>query len=256
MAQNPRGCPPECGGRCCEYFGMELDKPTTLEEWEYGLWYLYRNGQTVIGFTPETDGGRPEEGAWTLYVRIPCQYLERGRCSIHRQRRTHICREYGSDGWCEYHSPPEEVYVSTPDEYRDLTREMVKKLKKKEEAKVKRRLKRKLAKASAFAAQATGLLLLALTLTGCVPFAAKTMTAQNAILSRRMAELVEEEKTTREEEQAFIKINAELWTSFDCLLNGKERPKEEEGEDEEGGNTNGTSEPETPVPGGEAEDSG
>lgn len=123
---------------------------------------------------------------------------------------------------------------------------------------MKRRLKRKLNKASSFAAKVTGVLLLAVLFTGCVPFAAKTMTAQNAILSRRMAELVEAEKTTREEEQAFIKVNAELWTSFDCLLNGKERPAENEdegGETEESGNTE-NSEPETPVPGGEAEDSG
>jgi len=121
---------------------------------------------------------------------------------------------------------------------------------------VKRRLKRKLAKASSFAAKVTGVLLLAFLFTGCVPFAAKTMTAQNAILSRRMAELVEENKTTREEEQAFIKVNAELWTSFDCLLNGKERPEDDGGEDENGGNVDENSEQETPVPGDVAEDSG
>jgi len=73
--------------------------------------------------------------------------------------------------------------------------------------------------------------ILAALMLGCVPHAVKPMAAQNAILARRMAELVEAGETTREQEQKFIQVNAELWTSFDDLLGGK--VKKEDTDEEE-----------------------
>jgi len=63
-------------------------------------------------------------------------------------------------------------------------------------------------------------------LAGCVPFAARVKVTECAIVSQRMNQLVKEGKTTREEEQEFIDLNAQIWDDFDKMLNRKKANEE------------------------------
>ena len=92
---NPKDGPPchMCTARCCKYFALEIDKPTTLEEFDQVRWYLMHEGIAVW----------VDEGDWYLEVRTVCRHLRADNlCGIY-ENRPQVCREYGSDGEpCEY----------------------------------------------------------------------------------------------------------------------------------------------------------
>ena len=88
--------PPErlcefCDAKCCRYFALPIDKPSTFEEFDYVRWYLLHEGATVF----------VEDGDWFLLVHSPCKELgPDNRCRIY-ETRPQICREY-STVRCEY----------------------------------------------------------------------------------------------------------------------------------------------------------
>lgn len=80
-----------CTAKCCRYFALPLETPTTLEEFEYIRWFLLHEHATV--FT--------EEGCWYVCVHTVCKHLQDDhRCGIY-ETRPQICREYTTDE-CEY----------------------------------------------------------------------------------------------------------------------------------------------------------
>ena len=80
-----------CSAKCCRYFALPLEEPTTREEFEYIRWFLLHEYATV--FT--------EEGDWYVCVHTVCKHLQDyQRCGIY-QTRPLICREYTTDD-CEY----------------------------------------------------------------------------------------------------------------------------------------------------------
>jgi Fe-S-cluster containining protein len=88
--------PPErlcefCDAKCCRYFALPIDKPSTFEEFDYVRWYLLHEGASVF----------VEDGDWFLLVHSPCKELgPDNRCRIY-ETRPQICREY-STARCEY----------------------------------------------------------------------------------------------------------------------------------------------------------
>jgi len=100
----PRDCIPPgkslcdfCTAKCCRYFAVQIDKPTTWQEFDSIRWFLMHYGAAV--FT--------EEGNWYLLVHSRCKHLqEDNRCAIYDQR-PEICRQYATDK-CEY--PDDWVY--------------------------------------------------------------------------------------------------------------------------------------------------
>ncbi|MBR4834642.1 MAG: YkgJ family cysteine cluster protein [Thermoguttaceae bacterium] len=88
--------PPErlcefCDAKCCRYFALPIDKPSTFEEFDYVRWYLLHEGASVF----------VEDGDWFLLVRTPCKELgPDNRCRIY-ETRPQICREYSTTR-CEY----------------------------------------------------------------------------------------------------------------------------------------------------------
>ena len=88
--------PPErlcefCDAKCCRYFALPIDKPSTFEEFDYVRWYLLHEGASVF----------VEDGDWFLLVHSPCKELgPDNRCRIYGTR-PQICREY-STARCEY----------------------------------------------------------------------------------------------------------------------------------------------------------
>jgi Fe-S-cluster containining protein len=88
--------PPErlcefCEAKCCRYFALPIDKPSTFEEFDYVRWYLLHEGASVF----------VEDGDWFLLVHSPCKELgPDNRCQIY-ETRPQICREYSTTR-CEY----------------------------------------------------------------------------------------------------------------------------------------------------------
>ena len=80
-----------CTAKCCRYFALPLETPTTREEFEYIRWFLLHEHATV--FT--------EDGDWYVCVHTVCKHLQDDhRCGIY-ETRPQICREYTTKD-CEY----------------------------------------------------------------------------------------------------------------------------------------------------------
>jgi uncharacterized protein len=80
-----------CSGKCCRYFSLPIDTPTTWDDYDSIRWYL-AHGQTIVYV---------EKGTWYLVVMTKCKYLLRdNRCGIYFNRPK-ICRDYTTDE-CEF----------------------------------------------------------------------------------------------------------------------------------------------------------
>ncbi|GIX04846.1 MAG: hypothetical protein KatS3mg114_0715 [Planctomycetaceae bacterium] len=80
-----------CTARCCRYFALPIDPPTTWDEFDTCRWFLMHR-QTAIFV---------DEGTWYLAVYTSCKHVTRDhRCSFYPQR-PQICRQYSPDH-CEY----------------------------------------------------------------------------------------------------------------------------------------------------------
>lgn len=98
-----------CTARCCRYFALPIDKPTTRQDFDYIRWYLLHEGATV--FT--------EEGDWYLLVYATCRHLQANhRCGIYTTR-PQICRDYTTDN-CEYEDDwVYDRYFETPEQVQE-----------------------------------------------------------------------------------------------------------------------------------------
>lgn len=80
-----------CTAKCCRYFALPIEKPTTLEAFGYIRWYLLHERASIF----------IDEGTWFLLVHTVCRHLQPdNRCGIYHTRPL-ICREYSTDN-CEY----------------------------------------------------------------------------------------------------------------------------------------------------------
>ncbi len=80
-----------CTAKCCRYFALPIDEPTTRPDFDYLRWYLLHEQATV--FT--------EDDTWYLLVHTKCKHLQADqRCGIY-ETRPQICRDYTTKD-CEY----------------------------------------------------------------------------------------------------------------------------------------------------------
>ncbi|MFM7041508.1 MAG: YkgJ family cysteine cluster protein [Planctomycetaceae bacterium] len=95
-----------CTAKCCNYFALPLETPTTREEFDYIRWFLLHDHATV--FT--------EEGDWYMCVHTTCKHLrDDHRCGIY-ETRPDICRAYTTDE-CEYEDDwVYDQYFETPEQ--------------------------------------------------------------------------------------------------------------------------------------------
>jgi uncharacterized protein len=76
-----------CGGQCCRYFALQIDKPRSGEDFDHLRWYL-AHGKVALFI---------EEKEWYLQVNTKCNFLsEEGKCGMYHNRPK-ICRDYGLD---------------------------------------------------------------------------------------------------------------------------------------------------------------
>jgi len=80
-----------CTAKCCRYFALPIEEPTTIEDWEFVRWYLLHDAATVF----------KEDDTWYLLVHTVCKHLgDDNRCGIYHTRPL-ICQDYSTDN-CEY----------------------------------------------------------------------------------------------------------------------------------------------------------
>jgi len=95
-----------CTAKCCRYFALPIETPTTRDDFDHIRWYLM-HGQCAIFVEDET---------WYLMVYADCQNLNDDlRCSIYEDRPT-VCRAYSTDN-CEYDDDAcYDRFFETPDQ--------------------------------------------------------------------------------------------------------------------------------------------
>jgi uncharacterized protein len=94
---------------CCTYVAVEIDRPSTMKEYDHIVWYLYHPGITVF-----VDWN----GDWFVKFESRCENLTpQGLCGIY-ERRPAICKDFD---WrdCERHvkdDPPDKwLFGSAPE---------------------------------------------------------------------------------------------------------------------------------------------
>jgi uncharacterized protein len=94
---------------CCTYVAVEIDRPTTMKEYDHIVWYLYHAGVSVF-----VDWN----GDWFVKLESRCENLTpQGLCGIY-ERRPGICKDFD---WrnCERHvtdEPPDKwLFRSAPE---------------------------------------------------------------------------------------------------------------------------------------------
>lgn len=80
-----------CSAKCCRYFALPFDRPTTWKEFDQMRWFLLHERAAVF----------VEKGDWYVLVYNVCRHLQAdNRCGIY-ETRPQICRDYSTRN-CEY----------------------------------------------------------------------------------------------------------------------------------------------------------
>ncbi|MGD9645300.1 MAG: YkgJ family cysteine cluster protein [Pirellulales bacterium] len=95
-----------CTAKCCRYFALPLEPPTTWSDFDFIRWYLMHTPATLF-----TEGE-----SWYLVVHNECQHLlPDNRCGVY-ETRPQICRDYSTKE-CEYEDDwVYERYFETPEQ--------------------------------------------------------------------------------------------------------------------------------------------
>ena len=80
-----------CTAKCCQYFALPIETPSTRKDFEFIRWYLLHDRATV--FTEDDD--------WYLLVHTRCKHLQKNNLCAMYATRPQICRDYTTED-CEY----------------------------------------------------------------------------------------------------------------------------------------------------------
>lgn len=80
-----------CTGKCCRYFALPIETPTTWDDFDHIRWYMMHGDVSIF----------VEDDTWYLMVHADCKHLQPDhRCGAY-ETRPQICRKYTTDD-CEY----------------------------------------------------------------------------------------------------------------------------------------------------------
>lgn len=80
-----------CTAKCCQYFALQIDEPTSRKDFDYIRWYMIHGPVAVF----------VEDEVWYLMIYNRCDHLQDdNRCAIY-ETRPQICRDYSTEN-CEY----------------------------------------------------------------------------------------------------------------------------------------------------------
>ena len=80
-----------CTAKCCRYFALPIETPTTREDFDHLRWYMMHGPVSVF-----VDGE-----TWFLMVQGDCKHLQANNRCGNPDDRPRICRSYSTDN-CEY----------------------------------------------------------------------------------------------------------------------------------------------------------
>lgn len=106
-----------CTAKCCRYFALPIDAPTSKKDFDFIRWYLLHDRAAV--FT--------EDESWYILVHTDCKHLqEDNRCGIY-ETRPQICRDYTTEN-CEYEEDwTYERYFETPEQVEEYSEAVLQK---------------------------------------------------------------------------------------------------------------------------------
>jgi Fe-S-cluster containining protein len=83
-----------CNGLCCRHIALEIDRPTTKNDFDNIRWYLMHEKVQV---------GIDLHNNWLIEVATPCRHLKADhRCGAY-EKRPELCRAYpGKEESCEH----------------------------------------------------------------------------------------------------------------------------------------------------------
>ncbi len=96
--------------KCCRYIATEIDRPTSEEDFENIIWFLYhKNVGVYLG----------HDNKWYLEFVTPCKELNfRGFCKVY-DKRPQICRDYNQNECPQYNDgPTEKQYFHSVEEFK------------------------------------------------------------------------------------------------------------------------------------------
>lgn len=95
-----------CTAKCCRYFALPIEEPTTWKEFDYLRWFMMHGRVSLF----------VEEKVWYLMVHADCQHLlPDHRCGTY-ETRPQVCREYSITN-CEYEDDAVyEKFFETPEQ--------------------------------------------------------------------------------------------------------------------------------------------
>lgn len=100
-----------CPAKCCRYFALPIETPTSREDFEFIRWYLLHEKATVF----------LEEESWYLLVHTKCRQLGDDNLCMGYETRPQICRDYKAKN-CEYDDDwVYDHYFETPEQIQEYT---------------------------------------------------------------------------------------------------------------------------------------
>lgn len=95
-----------CTAKCCRYFALPLETPTTRRDFDTFRWFMLHEGACLF----------VDDGTWHLLVYATCRHLQPDqRCGIY-ETRPQICRQYSTKS-CEYEDDwTYDQYFETPEQ--------------------------------------------------------------------------------------------------------------------------------------------
>jgi len=98
-----------CGARCCKYVAIEIDRPTTKQDYDNIRWYLLH--ENIYVFVDH-------DKVWHLEFRTRCRDLGEDNSCQRYPIRPEICRKYGWPvGSCEFFASPYKVRFTSIEEF-------------------------------------------------------------------------------------------------------------------------------------------
>jgi len=95
-----------CGGLCCSYAAVETDAPTSIDDYEDLVFYIYHGVKVSVA---QDD---PRKRTWFLEFPGRCRYLTaEGLCTIY-EHRPRVCREHDIEE-CERYNHEEITDITT-----------------------------------------------------------------------------------------------------------------------------------------------
>ncbi|MBT4824236.1 YkgJ family cysteine cluster protein [Candidatus Woesearchaeota archaeon] len=111
----------KCKGQCCKTLAVQLETPTTYDDYEDIFWYLYHEGAWVyIDMDDE----------WWIQFPSKCSKLDKNGLCTKYENRPPVCRKAKLEN-CEVNKEEIKIIFKNEDDYKDYFESIKEKFEKK-----------------------------------------------------------------------------------------------------------------------------